>query len=128
MGFKIPKRTAEVSFADGHEYHGATVTFNLDLPMGFAFRYMNASLGSADHEAVLRDFGDKALTAWNIEDDDGNPIPANADGMLMAPPAFVLALMELWQEATQAVPAPLDETSTDSSGSDPVPLVRTGTQ
>ena len=111
MGFRIPKRTATIIWDEGHDYHGAEAQVRLDVPMALTFQMQRYNDDDANREELLRRFGDAILISWNIEDDDGAALPATGEGMLQAPPAFVLDVLNHWIEATQAVPAPLVEES-----------------
>lgn len=101
-GFRPPKRTATLTFEEGHDYHGAEVSVRLDVPMSVVFEF--DSLSPADG---MRRFGDEILIDWNIEDDDGNPVPATADGLLSQSSDFGLALLDAWKESAAGVPTPL---------------------
>ena len=52
---------------------------------------------------------------WNLEDDDGNPVPANAEGMTMIPVELVNLMVGHWAEAVSDIPDPLEKTSSDIS-------------
>lgn len=124
MGFQVPRRTARVTFEEGHDYHGAEITLNLDLPTAAIFELQR--LQAEDADAAVRMFADDALVTWNIED-NGVPVPATYEGAKTQPAAFILTLMRRWQEAATEVPAPLGQASsgTDSSV---VPLAQTGSE
>lgn len=113
-GFRVPRREALVEFEEGHEYHGAEVRLRLDVPMGLVFEFQR--LGS-DGEAALRRFGDQILLGWNLEDDDGEPVPATADGLLTQPFGFANTLMTRWAEAVTGVPGPLGVPSSNGATS-----------
>ena len=122
MGFKVPRRQARITFEEGHDYYGAEVTLNLDVPMAFLFEFERTR--AADTEAAVRMFVESILAEWNVEDDAGQPIPATYDGAKTQPPAFIRALMDRWVTEGTAAPAPLEQTSSDS-GTSVVPLART---
>lgn len=101
-GFRPPRRTATLTFDEGHDYHGAEVECRLDVPMGLVFEFDNLSPLEA-----MRRFGAEIVISWNLESDDGKPIPPTADGLLTQSPDFGLALLEAWKEAAAGVPTPL---------------------
>jgi len=114
MGYKLPKRTALVEFDEGHEYHGLRIELRLDIPMGLAFSFDREDVTV---EQRLREFAAATLLGWNLEDDDGNPIPATADAFMQQPFAMGILLFEKWREATTGVPAPLVEPSANGKPS-----------
>lgn len=122
MGFKVPRRQARVTFEEGHDYHGAEVVLNLDLPTAAIFELQR--LQATDGDAAVRMFADDALVSWNVEDEAG-PVPASYEGAKTQPSAFILALMQKWMEAATDIPAPLGQASSATDGS-VVPLASTG--
>jgi hypothetical protein len=63
--------------------------------------------GSGDANASdLKDafimFGDRILEAWNLEDEDGNPVTADADGFLTLPPSVCTAVLGAWSNAASS--------------------------
>lgn len=48
-----------------------------------------------------------ALVEWNVEDDDGVPVPATLDGIKSQDADFVMVIVRAWFEAISGVPAPL---------------------
>lgn len=65
---------------------------------------------------MLEPLGD-ALAAWNVEGDDGTPVPATLDGLLSQEMPFVMHIMQAYQQVAQA-PAPLGAGSA-SGGTSP---------
>lgn len=61
-------------------------------------------------------FGEFAevLVSWNLEDQDGEPVPTTLEGLLAQDFDLVIALIDGWMEAVAGVPAPLEQPS--SSG------------
>lgn len=128
MGFKLPKRTAKVAFEEGHEYHGLEMELDLGVPLAYAMEIMSL-VGSTDSDALAdlaRRFGDVVLLGWNLEDEDGNQIPATGEGITSLPISTIVMLFGKWMEAQQ-MSAPLDEASSDTGGS-VTPLQRTGSE
>ena len=123
MGFQVPRRTARVTFEEGHDYHGAEVVFLLDAPTAFLFEFQRAQ--KADTETAIRMFADSIIDSWNLEDDAGNALSADYEGAQTLPTVFLSALMERWVAEATAAPAPLGQPSSDTDGS-VVPLTQTG--
>lgn len=104
MGYRIKRRTAVIKF-EGTDFDGAEVSCVFDVSLKTLFDFQ--STAESEPENAFRRFGDEIITSWNLEDDAGNAIPADADGLLAQPPAFANALLAKWMEAMQAPPAPL---------------------
>lgn len=115
MGFTIPKKTALLRF-EGTDYDGAEVTLRLDVPMSFAFEMQD--LGEQEkYQESYGLFCERVLISWNLEDDNGIPIPPNLDGLMQLPAQFPLLILNRWTEAVMEVPSPLGETSRNGSTS-----------
>ena len=108
-GYRIPKRTARIVF-DGGEYEGAEVRTQLDVPIGL-FLEIQDLVNNDRALQVFERFGDGALVDWNLEDDNGKPIPATGKGMLAIPAALANIIIEQWVEAVANPPAPLPRSS-----------------
>ena len=48
MGYELPKRTAILEFAEGHDYHGAEIEVSLDLPLEMIFRFRRTARRNRD--------------------------------------------------------------------------------
>ena len=57
------------------------------------------------------------ITGWNIEDDDGNPIPATYDALAEYEMAFVMAIFNAWMQSMSTVPKPQDGNSSGTATS-----------
>lgn len=57
------------------------------------------------------------LVAWNLEEEDGTPIPATADGLRGLEASLVADILLEWMRAVAGVPAPLVRPSTDGDRS-----------
>lgn len=115
MGFRVPRRTARVTFEEGHDYYGAEITLNLDLPLGALFQFQ--ALREQSPADAIRMFADDVLESWNIEGDDGQPLPADYAGISQLPSAFLNALIDRWVQEGTAAPTPLGQPSSDTGGS-----------
>ena len=112
-GFRLPEKTAHVTF-EGTDYDGAEI--QLRLSVSFAqFIALRESAQGEDQEGMARLFGQNVLMDWNLEDDDGEPIPADGDGMLAIPLELTNLIVQHWVEAVSGVPAPLEPRSSDFS-------------
>ena len=112
-GFRLPEKTARITF-EGTDYDGAEI--QLRLSVSFAqFIALRESAQGEDQEGMARLFGQNVLMDWNLEDDAGQPIPADGDGMLAIPLELTNLIVQHWVEAVSGVPAPLEPPSGDLS-------------
>jgi hypothetical protein len=108
-GFRLPEKTARITF-EGTDYDGEEI--QLRLSVSFAqFIALRESAQGEDQEVMARLFGQNVLMDWNLEDDDGQPIPADGDGMLAIPIVLTNLIVQHWVEAVSGVPAPLEPPS-----------------
>ena len=112
-GFRIPDRTAHIQFEDT-DYDGAEVWIRLNVSFGRYLELREAS-ETGDQAVMTRIFGDNMLQRWNVEDDEGNPIPANGEGMLQIPLDFATLIITQWVDTVSDVPDPLELPSGDLS-------------
>ena len=112
-GFRIPEKTALITFEDT-DYDGAEIQLRLSVSFAQFIALREAAQGE-DQEGMARLFGENVLMEWNLEDDDGKPIPANGDGMLAIPMALTNLVVQHWVEAVSGVSAPLEQPSGDIS-------------
>jgi hypothetical protein len=117
MGYRHKPQQIEVKFAEGHVYHGCEVVLRR-LTLG---EYLDITgLGDVDGLTVahqLRGMSDK-LIAWNLEDEQGNPIPATADAVIGQDFDLMSTILAAWLDALRGgVSAPLEQTSPDGEPS-----------
>lgn len=117
MGHKRKRKTFLLTFADG-EYAGLQVRV-ASPPMGL----ITSSIALADVDFTkmgpdqiqpmmgLFDSFAMHLVDWNLEDEDGTPVPATYDGVMGEEPALVMTLMQHWLQAAFGVSDPLGEPS-----------------
>ena len=112
-GFRVPEKTARITF-EGTDYDGAEIILRLSVTFA-QFIALRESAQGDDQEVMARLFGETVLMEWNLDDADGNPIPANSDGMLSIPIQLTNLVVQHWVQAVAGVPVPLVETSGDFS-------------
>ena len=108
-GFRIPERTALINFR-GTDYDGAEIRVRLSVTFA-QFIALRESAQGEDQEGMARLFGETVLMDWNLEDADGNLIPADGDGMLAIPLELTNLVVQHWVEEVAGVPSPLSEPS-----------------
>lgn len=52
-----------------------------------------------------------ALVSWNVEDEEGNAVPANLEGLYQQDTEFVKRVIKAWTEAQVDIPGPLGQPS-----------------
>jgi len=112
-GFRLPEKTARITF-EGTDYDGAEIQLRLSVTFAQFIALREAAQGE-DQAGMARLFGQNVLMEWNLDDADGNPIPADGDGMLAIPLELTNLIVQHWVEEVAGVPAPLVETSGDLS-------------
>ena len=110
-GFRIPDQTAHLTFS-GTDYDGAEIWVKLNVSFRHYIALREAAEGD-DQAKMAALFGGDVLMDWNLEDDAGQPIPANGEGMLEIPLSLAMLVVQHWVEAVSGVSSPLPETSED---------------
>ena len=99
--FVIQRRRARLEFAQP-EYEGMFIETRLDVDMRTFFDLQ--ALASDDAApgsmvAAFEMFATEILEAWNIQDEDGTTLPADAVGFMSLPPTLGTAILGAWSEA-----------------------------
>ena len=55
-------------------------------------------LSTDDQRDIVRSFGDIVLVSWNLADEKGNDIPADADGVLSLDSEVFNAVIDAWKD------------------------------
>lgn len=79
-------------------------------------RVAMASATVGAFEKQLAEFAN-CLVEWNLEFDDGTPVPATVEGLRTQDIDFVKDILTAWQEAISGVSGPLDDSSTSGESS-----------
>ena len=103
--FRVPEKTALITFEEGHEFEGAEIELRLSMSVNTVLELQK--LQTEDFDAAITRFADAVLISWNLDGTDGFPLPATPDGLKSLPFDFVNALMARWQEVATGAPAPL---------------------
>ena len=114
-GFQLQRRLARLTFEGNTPLVGAEVMVRLNVPLAdvLSLQEYDESTEVKDHLAMLRLFSEKVLVSWNLEDDEGQPIPTQPDGMLRIPTEETVLIISGWVEALGKVPSPLGQKSSD---------------
>lgn len=125
MGTRIKRKVFSLSFSDDSDLAGATVKvrsiswgeleglFAVAGSVGAALAEgatAETLIGALDPQdvtqmtAIFAKFGD-ALVEWDLEDEDGTPIPATREGLASLDADVALEIIDPWLEAVQGVRA-----------------------
>jgi len=117
VGFTPPSTVYTLDFPEGDELHGLTVTAK-SVSVGTFLRLarLQDTAGGSGVEAIaavdgLFDAFGKSLREWDLQDDDGQPVPATADGLRTLELRHAMSVIAAWMGGMAQVPAPLAETS-----------------
>ncbi|MEU1445513.1 hypothetical protein [Streptomyces mirabilis] len=112
MGYKRDPKIYHLKFQD--EYDGLEVKIR-SLSMGQLIAVRNGT-AYGDKEATegMVELLAERLIDWNLEDEDGSPVPTTLEAMKGEDNDLILAIVNQWTNAVGGVKAPLEEPS--SSG------------
>ena len=100
--YTIQRRRAILVFAQP-EYEGIHIEARLDVDLRTFLDLQQLAGGSDNDPDKLRDafrmFGDEILDTWNLQDEDGTVLTADAEGFLCLPPSLGTAILGAWSEA-----------------------------
>ena len=110
MGYR-PKRKIYTLEFEGEEYEGLEVKIRgLNTGQVMDIDTARQDGGDAAIVAMLQLMADQ-LIEWNVEDDDGQPVPTTFEGVRSLDIDFNWAIIDAWQNAAAGVKTPLDEPS-----------------
>ena len=97
MGYRPKRALFKLDFSET-EHEGLEVTTRavpMSVMLDVAVAAGNAAQDASGFRQVLATFA-YALESWNVEDDDGQPVTADLDGLMSQDPAFVTDLIKAW--------------------------------
>src|SRR5690349_1218841 len=110
MGYKHSPKVYRLAFDD---YEGLEVRArSVSLDEFLSLVEIAGKTDPDDLERMFRGFAD-ALVSWNLEDEDGTPVPATYEGIKGQDLDLILDIIGGWQDAIGSVPAPLAKPSDD---------------
>ena len=103
--FVLQRREAMLEFPVESEFHGLQVRAKLDVDLGtfLQFQKLGESATPEESRELFEKFGSDIVLEWNMHDEDGKPVPANAKGFLTLPPSVCVAIVTSWAENVSAV-------------------------
>lgn len=110
MGYRPKRKTWKLVFAD-EDMAGLEVAMrsvSVDSMIELAELQAAAAGGSLDGAGARKLFAGfaAALDSWNVEDEDGSPVPPTLDGVKAQDLDFVMAIVAAWFEAVTSVDPP----------------------
>lgn len=114
MGYRRERKVYNLVFGEGSDYEGLEVqAYSISVGELLEFQALQEKVKDEDFEsieALLSKFT-KALKEWNLEDEDGTPIPISDTAVKDQDLGFVLTLIEHWLEAVGSVAKDLGKAS-----------------
>src|SRR5574341_1358911 len=91
MGFKVPKQTITLQFTD-EDYAGLEIETKMptvrDAMAGEKLQKEAEGKSEVTQMTLLFEFLMQFITKWNLEEEDGTPIPLSKEVLLDFPAAF----------------------------------------
>lgn len=114
MGYRPPRKIYDLDFT-GTEYEGLAVKMR-GLTVGEELQLDELRTGDG---AERRGFElmTSLLVAWNIEDDQGQPVPPTFEGVCSQDSVMIGAVIDALKAAVSGVPDPLPQSSPDGGPS-----------
>lgn len=112
MGYKRNRKLYKLVFDQDTDYAGlevvvGTVTMGQLLTMRTGKQDDDGKDGVQASVELLAD----RIVEWNLEDEDGQPVPPTLDAMYGEDDDLILAIINRWTDAISAVRAPLQQSS-----------------
>ena len=118
MGYK-PRRTVyKLDFSET-EHAGLEVTIRsapIEQLLALEEFGEQDGLGADAARDMFRQFA-SLLVSWNVEDDDGQPVPATYEGVITQEPEFIQELIRMWLVNMTQAPPPLPAGSSSGATS-----------
>ncbi|WP_055696487.1 hypothetical protein [Streptomyces silaceus] len=118
-GYRPKRRIYDLDFSDhpDPDMHGLRVKLrHVDTGQALALDAALEEGGDAGLKATLEILAAQ-LIEWNVEDDQGQPVPVGIDAVMAQEVDFNMTIVNAWREAIAGVPAPLDGASPDGGPS-----------
>lgn len=127
MGYRKPAKVYKIEYAEGHELAGLVVRVR-GVSLGQFMRLSElVELDEAETSKQIEQVTElcenfaTAIVSWNLEDEDGNEVPATLEGVKSQEFDFVFQLIMRWMGAMGEISAPLP-VSSDSGEISQVPM------
>lgn len=120
VGYRRERKTFKLTFDQTTEFAGLEVRaygVNLGTLLKLASLVNQETLTAEDLDELLTGFS-QSLIEWNLEQEDGTPVPATKEGMYAYEHDLILAVCRYWINKMQSVDADLGKES--KSGEPPM--------
>jgi hypothetical protein len=121
MGFTVKRKIYKLIFEDddlaGLEILARSVSLGQMLAISGEGRVGKVDTEDAEQTQGMFEMFAGALVQWNLEEEDGTPIPVTMEGLQGLDTEFVTAIIEAWTSAIAGVTAPLAKQSTSGGTS-----------
>ena len=103
--YVLEPRTCKLQFDEDHQYHGIVIKARLDIDLKtfLELQELSTSEEVSNMRSAFRKFGDDIVIEWNIHDETGQEVEANAVGFLSLPPSLCSSIIESWATSVSAV-------------------------
>jgi hypothetical protein len=108
MGFRPPRKIYALDFT-GTEFEGLEVKMR-GVTVGEELE-QDALKGKDGFGRYIFELTAKLLVEWNVEDDEGKPVPATLEGVCSQDGTMIMAIINALQAAVSGVPDPLPQSS-----------------
>jgi hypothetical protein len=108
MGYRPKRKIYQLDFA-GTDYEGLEASMRAPtVGEELEFEALRSKDGGARE---LFDLLTRLLVSWNVDDDQGQPVPTTFEGICTQEGSMVLAILNAGQQAASGVPDPLSQSS-----------------
>lgn len=110
-GFRPGRKVYRLVFEDGHPLAGLVVRARSASTAQFleiTDLADAAAFGTEQIKQMMRQFAE-VLLSWNLEDEDGEPVPATFEGLRSQEFELVNTVIMKWMDAVAGVSPPLDQ-------------------
>lgn len=130
MGVRVERKKYRITFPEGHDLHGVKmVARGMSVGELMGLIGMHRTVMSGDDPTVklqaingLLDSFAKALLEWNVDDEDGNPVPPDRAGLDALDFDQLLGGITAWVKEISDVAAPLGTPSTPTPKPPEIPM------
>lgn len=112
MGYRHKPKRINVRFDEPHEFAGFEAVLRGKSLAGFLDLQGIGEVDKSNLGDQLREMS-QSLISWNLEDEDGTPVPITPETVMAQDQDLMIALATAWMDGLAGVSAPLEPNSTD---------------
>ncbi|WP_367138843.1 MULTISPECIES: hypothetical protein [Streptomyces] len=111
MGYKRNPKVYRLKFQDG-DMAGLEVTLrSVSVGQSIALGALGSDTSNGDTMERMVQLLAERIVEWNLEDENGVPVPPTLEALKNEDMDFILAIINEWTSAAAGVPAPLGSPS-----------------